>query len=154
MDENRIITNDLRIDKLALDDEAEKIASLYHYWSSMLAEAELKENQAKNIWIEKIAVKSLYFRSNPPEGVKITESVIESLVTTDKEVIALRQAYEQATYEAAKLRGDVKALAIKASSITDLRHLAISGYFIVPTRIHPDKAGDAVRSGLNSKLGE
>ena len=61
----RVIKDDIRLDKLDLANEAEKLASLYHYWADVKADKERIEDEAKDNLNKISADKTLYYWANP-----------------------------------------------------------------------------------------
>lgn len=117
----------VELKKAYIDQEAERNPSLVSTYAQELADAKVEKDRLEVALKQKKAEKDLYYRVNPVNGVKATESSIASMVITDEEVVALEKELIEAkdayyTYESA-----VKALDDKSSMIKVLKDLMISG---------------------------
>lgn len=119
----------LTIDKYQLDVEAERISASIQNIGNERAELEGKKDRLYAKYKLLKNEKNLYYRQNPPDGVKITESVIESLVETDKEVVQARDEFLIAQEEFNTLDVAYTAIRDKSSKIRDLITLFGMGYF-------------------------
>lgn len=150
---------DTKIDRLALEQECERHPSLYHFWSEEYAQAKSEVEVLQNKLSGLRASLMLRFRKKPPEGVKITESVIVSLVDDDEAVQDLENEIIEAKHIRDKLQSAVNALEHRKKMLDNLCSLWVHGYYSEPKatrrpRSSVDDKDDAARAGLNKKRTE
>lgn len=119
----------LKIDKYALDEEAEKLPMLVMEHGEARNEAEGRKDRAYARYKVVKAEKSLYYRKNPPAGTKVTDSTISDLIDADGEVREAHDAFLTAQEEFAILDVVYQAVRDKSSKIRDLIQLHLAGYF-------------------------
>lgn len=132
---------DIEINKHALDEEWLRQPSKYRKWSKRLAKAKEKRTQAKkNILLVRAKV-SLEIRKNPTAyGIdKLTDKVVEALVSSDKRVIKAEAEETKYSYEADVMQSAVTALDHRKRALEDLVRLHLAGYFSQP---HIDSASE------------
>ena len=129
MEKLRNLGEDLKIDKFNLDIMAERMPELIQYWGQVKVEAEsAKDRLYANYKLLKNE-KNLAYRKNPPEGVKITESVIDSLVESDKDVVKAHSDFLDAQENYATYEVAFTAIRDKSSRVRDEISLWLGGYF-------------------------
>ncbi len=109
-------TEDSKLNKLDLANEAEIQSTLMAHYSKELATAKHKKDRAEQALKLRKAEIELGIRRNPPADLKVTEAVIEALVTTHGDVVELTNdlmdckeevyVFEAAT-DGIKSRGDM-----------------------------------------------
>jgi uncharacterized secreted protein with C-terminal beta-propeller domain len=119
----------MTIDKFQLDVEAERISASIQNIGEERAVAEGNKDRLYAQYKLLKNEKNLYYRMNPPKDTKVTESVVESLVETDKDVVAARNAFLVAQEEFATMDVAYTAIRDKSSKIRDLITLFGMGYF-------------------------
>lgn len=120
---------DVEINKYKLHEMCEFQSSLFLSYSEILADVEHVLNDLKKQRKIVRATKSLDYRQFPKEGLKVTDSVIESLVEIDKDVIAIEDKIVEAQYQVDIYNGVVESFRQRKGMITDLVRLHISGIF-------------------------
>lgn len=138
--------DDLYINKFKLDTECESNGNLYHYYSDLLVDAEyerdllkarIKEVESKielQIRREKVedVPKSEQIIPAEYKGIKLTESVVSSLVNSNVIVCEVRQALIIAERKVGKLSAVVKSFAQRKGELENLVTLYIGNYFSQP----------------------
>lgn len=120
---------DIKVDKYHLDEESEMSASILSHYAELNAEAKGEVDKAENALKLTMAKRDLDYRSNPPGIMKITESVIASLVESDEEVIELKEELRKAKEKSYRYYAAVDALHDKSARLHDLVDLWMKGYY-------------------------
>jgi hypothetical protein len=134
---------DVQINKLALDTECEVQATLYAVYGEQFADAKSKKDAEKDRLDLILAQRELKLRANPPEGMKVTESVIDALVKSDTEVLEQKEAYRVACSDVYHLETAMGAIDHKKSQLNNLVQLQISAYYSAKS------AGDRSENSLS-----
>ncbi len=142
---------DLKLNKFKLDEEASKQSSLYQYFTDKLTEVRALKDEISLKLEEKLAEVELNIRNNPPDGLKITESVIQALVVNNEEIKELRKRLNEIKKQNYELEGIVNSLDQKKSMIKVLTELYIVGYYRVDNFSNDNKVQDEIRKRLNKK---
>ena len=142
---------DLKLNKFKLDEEASKQSSLYQYFTDKLTEVRALKDEISLKLEEKLAEVELNIRNNPPDGLKITESVIQALVVNNEEIKELRKRLNEIKKQNYELEGIVNSLDQKKSMIKVLTELYIVGYYRVDNFSNENKVQDEIRKRLNKK---
>lgn len=132
---------DIYIDKFALDEEWLRHPGKYHRYAKKLAKAKQEKDQSKKDVLVVRAKAALSIRKNPTaHGFdKLTDKVVEALVTTDKTVIKAEQLSVDKAYKAEILQVAVTAFDHRKKALEDLVRLHLSGYFAQPSIEHESK---------------
>ena len=110
---------DLQIENI--QDDLTNLASLYSFYHSKMMEYKEGYDQAKRNLDSLSAIKYLTYRhSYEDEGKKFTEKVLESLVTSDDEVIRARTHLDDKYNEYYLYRGVVESLSVKKDALVQL----------------------------------
>jgi hypothetical protein len=125
--------DDVRLDKNDLPGEAEYQSSLLQSANDQLADAKTEKSRLEVLLKYTEATASLNYRKNPPEGVKITEEVVKSLVATDAEVVKVQNELVSAIGEVNAYAGAVDTIKEKGDMIKIETSLLIGGFFAVTT---------------------
>jgi len=120
---------DVKINKMALDVECEFLAPTYYYYAGALAEAKAAQDTAKDNLSATEARRELFYRMNPPDGYKVTESVITALVQDDREVQDAKDILREETAKVGALYASVNAIEIKKDCVANLVKMSISNYY-------------------------
>lgn len=124
--------NDIKIDEFQLDREWIKQSTLFMKYAKEAADADSKRKRAKEKLEVTRAEVDLDYRKDPPEGLKVTEKVIEGLVKTDERYEKAFEEYQTAEYEYSILSAAVRAIEQKKSALENLVKLQLGGYFSEP----------------------
>jgi hypothetical protein len=138
--------DDVEINKLHLDGECEVQAAMYYHYSSQLSDARAEQDRAKMQMEYTLGKREIAIRSNPPDGIKVTEAVISALVASDTEVNTVKEAYAVATKTVSALYSAVNALEQRKSMLDNLVKLQVSSYYQGTS-----DTGDDIRAGLNRR---
>jgi len=133
------VSNALLIDKYKLDVEAERISAQIMEYGNYRNEAEGRKDRLYAKYKLLKNEKNLYYRKNPPPDTKITESVVDSLVETDKDVIQAHGDFLKAQEEFGAFDVAYTAVKDKSSKIRDLVTLHGMGYFATPDSFNRKK---------------
>ena len=144
----RSLKEDLKLNRFALDKEAERQADMYLYWSMELAEAKSERDKAKTRLGIISGERELEIRNNPGYDGKITEGVIKALVMSDKTIEEAQNILDLGNKNVNSLEGVVRALDHKKSQIDNLTRLSIAGYYSTPKQ---DNEAIEARKQLNKK---
>jgi hypothetical protein len=123
------LAEDVKINKYALDEESEISSSILYHYGELLAEAKTKQDSMENNLKVLKAKKDLEYRRNPPADLKITESVISSLVESDLEVVESRNAVLDWTAKVNHYYAAVDSLHDKCNRLHDLVDLWSKSYY-------------------------
>jgi cysteinyl-tRNA synthetase len=123
------ITEDVKIDKLHLEVENETYPAKYQFYSDALAGAKTELDFAKDNLEATEARRDLYWRRNPPDDLKATEKVFDSLLADDTEVRTAKDAVRAAQETVNTLYSAVNSLDKVGSSIDNLVKLALAKYY-------------------------
>jgi len=114
---NKNWTEDLSLDYENLDEDMEKMPSVFSFWSAVLAEA----RREKNILEMKIDIRRSKvmesIKSLIKEGVKMTNQDKDDLVNVDSDYVKLKTELINVDTTVSKLFGIVDALRIKADNL-------------------------------------
>ena len=125
---------DRKVDKYALDNENVIQASLYGKWAEALADAELESDTLK----ERVdLVKAELYIKIVQECIdkdkkKPTETTIDNMILGKEEYKKAVSEYFKAKHNAKVLKGAVKSMSHKKSSLENLTHLWLGGYWADP----------------------
>ncbi len=125
---------DRKVDKHALDDENVVQASLYGKWSDAQADAELESDTLKErVDLVKAELYIEIVQSYVDEGEKKpTETMIDNMILGKEKYKKAVSEYFKAKYNAKVLKGAVKSMSHKKSSLENLTHLWLGGYYAEP----------------------
>lgn len=145
------IERDARINKLRLDEENETQSVTFNKYARALAEAKDARDRAKEYMDHIRKARSLHHRESPPDGIKITESVIAELTEKDRVVNEAVMNYLDAQYVVNRIEADVDAMQHRRSSLKNLTMLWVGGYYSGPESTKEDERS-GVSEGLRNKL--
>lgn len=120
---------DIQINRVLLDDECERHASMYAYYAEQYADARAEKDKEKDKLDFILSERELYLRSNPPDGIKITESVVSALVSVDDKVVAQKEVYRVACQKLYTLDAAMGALDHRKAQLDNLVQLWVKSYY-------------------------
>lgn len=123
------IAEDVKIDKMHLELENEWYPAKYQFYSDALASARNELELAKDNLEATEARRELYWRRNPPDDLKVTESVITALVNDDGEVQKAKELVRVAQETVNTLYSATNSLDKVGTAIDNLTKLAIAKYY-------------------------
>lgn len=126
-------TEDVRLDKYDLDNEAMQQPSLMQDYTFQLAEAKSLKGKTEAQLKYTKADAELRIRRKPPMDLKITEAVIVSLVETDEKVKEVQDKLLDASEAVNTLTACVDSLKEKSDMIKHEATLFVAGYWAMPT---------------------
>lgn len=122
-------SDDVKVDKYALDEEMEMNPSLLDQYGTKYAEARAEQDRLE-VQIKYLsAKKALEFRKNPPSDVKVTDSTIEALVNSDEELNNLKNDLNDAKEDVYTYYSALESLRDKGLRLHDLMELYKTGYY-------------------------
>lgn len=154
---DRDITDDLKINRFKLEDEAENQPSLFYHYSEITATARETRDKAKARLKEVEGRVSLDYRTGKRVSeTKLTEAAISAAVDIDAEVVEARHAFLKAEAELGRAASAEEAMQQRKAMIGHLVQLYTMQYYSKPG---PSKAGsgadeqvgDELRKNLNRK---
>jgi hypothetical protein len=148
-------TDDLIIDSSKLDEEWERQPILFMQYADSLADAEKKRNEVSDELDYLKSKIDLSIRSGQypdAEGLKLTEKLIESLVSNDSEIVKKKEELNKAKYEYLVLKGAVEAFSQRKKALEKLVDLFVFGYNASP-KSDIDRIRD-IKKRRREELGE
>jgi len=145
------VKRDVKINRFKLEEESEKQPSLYFYYANELAELKGKKDKMENKLNLILAEVELSIREKPPEKIKITESVIKSLVEKNKKVIEIKKRLAEIKEEIYVYSAVVSALEQRNSQLKVLKDLFLANYFTVDNDKRTFQGSQEARKRLNKK---
>jgi len=141
---------DLKINRFKLEEECVKNVSFHDYVAEIYAQTKAERDKKENELKKLMAEKDLFFRKFPPKDLKVTESVISSLVETDsvvvkkkKELLDIRERYYM-------LEAFMSVLESRKYEVQNLVKLWIGGYYN-ENGINNMSVSEKIRKNLNNK---
>ena len=169
----RIYSEDEMLDKYSLDEEFEKMVTLYKYWGDKYAEAranrvrtdeilKLEKSDAKAELEEEIAKIDLDIRTNFEEydfDKKPTENAIRATIFGTKRYLKAKEKFNQKVREAIDKMAEAvrekesyyaarEGMKIKSQSLSELRKLVLANYYSRKP-IEIESKGKKQRKSLN-----
>lgn len=120
---------DVEVNRLKLDEENEIQPSMYAYYAYELAEAKRNKDEANDALTALYAQKDIYYRRNPPDDIKVTESVIKSIVDMDSDILDQKERLRKADAELSMLYAAINSLDQRKSALDNLTKLHIKQYY-------------------------
>ena len=149
---------DISINKYKLDEECLSHSSIYARYGTMQAEAKTAVSRAKDNLELTESERNLAIRNElSNKGVKVTESMINSLLISDEAVIKAKNELREAEDIYNKLSVAVQAFEHRRAELDNLVKLYNSGYYSVPASSGSvkkninEQTSNAVRKNLNNK---
>lgn len=137
------LEEDRKFDKRKVAEANEVQPQKYGFWADQYAQAKTDLERIQANYEATVAQRSLYYRRNPPTDIKVTEAVMEALVTADKEVMDAREKVVQA-------KEAVNTLYAAVSSIQDVRSSIDGQIKIQGQQFYGEQdRGDITRDKLN-----
>jgi hypothetical protein len=137
------LAEDRKFDKRKVAEANEVQPQKYGFWADQYALAKSELERVKVNYDVTVAERSLYYRRNPPTDIKVTEAVMEALVTVDAMVIKARDALVIA-------QEAVNTLYAAVSSIQDVRSSIDGQIKIQGQQFYGEQdRGDITRDKLN-----
>lgn len=146
--------HDVRINRYKLDEECAHQSTLYLYYSDILADAKAQEDADEDELDKVLAEVEMKYRKDPPEDLKITDSVIKALVEKDLRVETAKEKLRKSKKWKYRVESVVNSLGHKKSELDNLVVLWSKGYYMVDTghiRTGNDEASEASRGSLKER---
>lgn len=150
---------DLEIDQYNLLKEWREQPKLYLEYAEEASQAQEEVNRLKDELEVLESQVNLEIRSNEyermPEKAKVTEGLITSLLRTDPRVIALRQEYNEALYNADVLKKSEKAFYMRKEALENIVKLTGREYYAEPndTSDHiSNEKENVTKTAIDAKL--
>ncbi len=129
---DRDFENDLKINKYKLHEECMAQASLYHYYSELLADVKSEKDKQENKLKFMVAETEIELRKNPPEGIKITEATIKALLIIDLKIKQQQGVLNKTKSELYHLEFVINSIEHKKTALKLLVQLFSVNYFSIP----------------------
>lgn len=140
------IAVDAKLNRFALELEAERQASLVAIWGTKLADAK-KDRDGKALELKILtAQKGTHFRETLA---KATVAAVDDAVISDLEVQAASKLLNEAEYQVSLLYAAVNAIDQKKGMIETLSKLYLSNYYSKPNDM--PNSGTNLNASLNAK---
>lgn len=137
------LEEDRKFDKRKVAEANEVQPQKYGFWADQYAQAKSELERCKANYDVTVAERSLYYRRNPPTDIKVTEAVMDALVTADATVIKARDSMVIA-------QEAVNTLYAAVSSIQDVRSSIDGQIKIQGQQFYGEQdRGDITRDKLN-----
>ena len=134
-----------------MEEENEIQPALYDYYASQYAEARATKDTESDKLDLIIASCSLNLRSSPPEGMKITEGTLSSLVEQDDGVQAQKEVVRKANAIVYTLQGAMGALDSRKAALDNLTVLYSKNYYQNRVTGGTEEGSDAMNESLNRR---
>lgn len=141
---------DIKVNRFKLDEENEISGELYNVWSERYSEARGVVDAAKDKLELTTAQRTLYYNTNPVDGIKPTVDNVKAMVEQDTEVQAAKDEYRQALAKRYTLDGAMGALDSRKSAVDNLVKLMVTGYYNTK-QTGGDYASDEINDSLNRR---
>jgi len=138
--------DDVRINRFKLDEECELHSSVYYFYAEQYAEARKERDAAKDKLDYVLGMRETHIRRNPPDDMKITESVVTALLAQDTEVLAAKEAYRIAQGKVDTLYAATSAMDHRRSQLDNLVSIWSKEYY---SGNRSDVGSDNLRGKLN-----
>jgi len=140
--------DDVRINRMKLDEECEIQPSLYHFYAEEYAIARSFRDAAKDKLDFVLGEREIYIRRNPPDDIKTTEAVYTALLVQDSDVLAAKDEYRNHMAKVDVLYAAVTSLDHRRSELDNLVTIWTKDYY---NGTQKDITGTAIRGKLNNK---
>ena len=144
-------SQDIKVNRFKLEEENEIQPALYDYYASQCAEARATKDTESDKLDLIIASCSLNLRSSPPEGMKITEGTLSSLVEQDDGVQAQKEVVRKANAIVYTLQGAMGALDSRKAALDNLTVLYSKNYYQNRVTGGTEEGSDAMNESLNRR---
>ena len=138
---------DVKINRFKLDEDCETQPSLYHFYAHEHALARAERDAAKDKLDLVMGQRETAIRRNPPEDMKITESVISALLVQDTEVQTAKEQFREAQAKVDILYASTSALEHRRSELDNLVSMWGKDYY----NGKKDDGGSSLRESLNKR---
>ena len=151
--EKERVKEDLKINRFGLEKESSKQPSLYFYYSSELSDLRFKREKLETKLSYSMAEKELKIRENPPNNLKLTESLVKALLEKDEVIHDLKNQIVEIKKDIYTLDSVVSSLEQKNSQLKVLKDLYLSNYFSVDDYVKEktDEGSNKARNKLNKE---
>ena len=122
-------SDDVKINRFKLEEENEIQPSLYHLYASQQAEARTAKDAASDKVKLVKSQRELHYRRNPPDDLKITESVVTALVEQDTVVQEALAEYRKVQEILSVLDAAVSSLDTRKAALNNLTELFVKDYY-------------------------
>lgn len=144
---------DASINRFKLDEENEKQASLYHYWSDLCADAKADRDTMEDALDLIISKTDDAIRKNAQRNdEKVTEPAIKNLIERDKFVANAKEDLRKAKSDVYHLEAAVKALEHRKGSLDNLTILWTKNYYSQPSGIVSTDTSTTVTDAVSKDL--
>lgn len=140
-------TQDVKINRFKLAEECEVQPSVYAFYAEEYAKARADRDAEKDKLDLILGQREMYLRRNPPEDVKVTESVVNALLIQDTEVQDAKERFRKAQAKVDILYASTASLEHRKAMLDNLVSIWNKEYY---SNIRED-AGNTVRDSLNKK---
>lgn len=139
-------SEDVEINQTRLDEECRIQAAMYYHYGELLAEARGEQDRAETNLKYVLGAREIAIRANPPSDIKITEAVVTAFISTDSEVVAAREALDNARRKVYTLYAAVNSLEQRKSMLDNLVRKDISASYN-----SGDNLGNDFRAHMNNR---
>lgn len=141
-------TKDVTINRFKLEEECEAQPSVYYFYAEAYAVARSKRDAAKDKLDLVLGQREIHIRRNPPDDMKVTESVVSALLVQDTGVLTAKEAYRLAQSEVDMLYAATSSLEHRKAELDNLVSMWTKEYY---SGVKKDDASASMRTALNKK---
>lgn len=154
-EQERLFSDDIKINKYKLEEECEKQASIYFYWAEKLAEAKTRLDEAVDKSKLISAQSEMAIRKNWDDKYsnkygKQTENGIKAVLEIEMEVS--RQNIRDAQSEVNILQASVNALEHRKYELDNLTTLLVKGFYAAPNGGRREGVIESTERDVRKKL--
>ena len=145
------VEQDLFIDKYQLDKECLSNPTIYYKYMEAASDIDSVVTECKDKLKVVLGQAQIRIRQKcVDEGKKVTEALIDAMVNSDAEVIAVQDELRKNQETQIKLNAALKAMDVKKSSLDNLVKLYCAGYY--STVSNDSKLNDAKQTQIENEI--
>ena len=149
-EEDRLFSDDVKINKYKLEIECEKQASTYFYWAEKRAEAKNRLNEMEDKYKLIYSQEDLKIRSDTSS--KQTENSIKAALETNKNILAAKEDIRDAQSELNYLDAAVYAMDHRKAELDNLVTLLVKGFYAAPNGGRREGVIESTERDIRKKL--
>lgn len=145
---------DIKINRYKLETECEEHASMYHYYSSQLAEAKTELDKASDNLKYRLSELELDVRKNweSYSDSKMTEAGVKAILETNEKIVKAKEEEREAQHEVNVLTAAVYSLDHRKTMLDNLVTLLVKGFYSVPNGQKREGINESIEKDLRKNM--